>query len=144
MNHLNRPGNVALHVAAVLFVGACTSSSGSSGMDEPAAGGAMPGAPATETNAAPVPCADDTACPPGISCVFPTSGGDMGYCDVNEMEVSGGSGTTGGEAPVSSAAPAPCTTDADCGAHVACRHLAGDSGPGFCDVNEMIAPDAGH
>lgn len=100
-----------------------------------------PGQPATETNAAPVPCADDSQCPSGIACVFPEPG-QSGFCDVSEMGAGGASGADSGM-PVSSAAPAPCTTDADCGPEIACKHLEGQAGPGFCDVDEMIAPGDG-
>lgn len=141
MNQCRRLGSAGL-VAGALALVACGgggSEDKGSSMKEPMAGGTMPGQPATETNAAPVPCNDDSACPPGIACVFPEPG-QAGYCDVNEMDVSG-SGAAG--APASSAAPAPCTTDAECGTEIACKHLEGDSGPGFCDVTEMVAPGSG-
>lgn len=145
---------LAFAVVGVLAFAGCTSSSGddgdssggaAGGSPDPIANGSDPGSPATETNAAPAPCADDTECPPGIACV--TSGpGEPGFCDVDEM-IAPGDGTAGasssGDAPVSSAAPAPCTTDADCGPEVKCMHLEGDTGPGFCNVDEMIAPGEG-
>ena len=114
------------------------------GSPGPMASNDPPDQPATETNAAPAPCAHDGECPSGVACVF-LEPGQPGFCDVDEMIAPGeaGSGDPGAGMPVSSATPAPCTTDQDCGPEIRCKRLEAGAGPGFCDVDEMIAPDAG-
>lgn len=133
----------ALLLATVVWAVGC----GGGGDDGKGSGGSgsmakndPSGQPATETNAAPVPCGDDSACPPGIACVFPTPG-ETGYCDVAEMGAAGTAAAA--DMPVSSAAPALCMTDEDCGPGIVCKHFEGDSGPGGCDVQEMVVPGDG-
>ncbi|HKP64178.1 MAG TPA: hypothetical protein VJV78_45895 [Polyangiales bacterium] len=89
------------------------------------AGSDRGGAPVS--SAAPAPCNDDDDCPAGIECV--SFDGGPGFCHVEEMGIS-----------PSSATPAPCMSQDDCPAGIKCVSFAGADGPGFCDVNEMIAP----
>lgn len=84
----------------------------------------------------PVMCTSEDDCPMGIACVLP-AGGSVGFCDVNEMEVDAGAVESMGEeensegSSVSLGAPAPCTTDADCGVATCNMEL------GYCQVEEM-------
>lgn len=105
------------------------------------------GGSATETNVQPAPCEDDGDCPPDIECVFATDDADVGFCNVNDVDVNvdGGvdAGTDAGGA-TTSAAPAPCEDETDCPDGIACVHPSGSDGPGFCDVEEMsVTPSMG-
>ena len=88
----------------------------------------------------PVMCTSEDDCPMGIACVVPAEGG-VGFCDVNEMQADAGAEEamgdedTSGGSSVSLGAPAPCTTDADCGVATCDMEL------GYCQVEEMrVAP----
>ena len=89
----------------------------------------------------PVMCTSEDDCPEGIACVLPAGGG-VGFCDVNEMQVDAGAvdsmgdeeasdEETSGGSSVSLGAPAPCTTDADCGVATCNTEL------GYCQIEEM-------
>ena len=86
------------------------------------------GGGAPVSSGAPAPCNDNDDCPAGIECVS-FDGDGPGFCNVEEMGIS-----------PSSAAPAPCMKQEDCPPGIKCVSFNGDDGPGFCDVNEMIAP----
>ncbi|MDH5671228.1 MAG: hypothetical protein OEZ06_03710 [Myxococcales bacterium] len=111
------------------------------GPDDPGAGAAgSAGGPVSL--GLPAMCTSDGECPSGVACIIP-DGGEVGYCDVDEMQVEdpGGEGAPAGEASAgggaSLGAPAPCTSDADCGQYKCVQAV--EDGPMFCDVQEMSA-----
>lgn len=67
--------------------------------------------------------------------MFPEEGGETGFCDVNEMVAGEDSGPV-----VSTGAPAPCNDADDCPPGIECKSWSAAGGPGYCAVDEMIAP----
>jgi hypothetical protein len=94
-----------------------------------------PGGGATETNVAPAPCSSDDECPEGIDCLT-LDGGEVGFCDVNEMTVD----TADGAVVTSNPLPAQCARPSDCPTGIECIFPNGPGSTGFCDVVEMVAP----
>ena len=123
------------NVISLVLAGALLALAGCKGEDD---GGTakdenQAGQGATETNVAPAPCKDDDDCPEGIACAFPEQGGDIGFCDVNEMVTGEDSGPV-----VSTGAPALCNDAGDCPPGIECKSWSAAGGPGYCAVDEMV------
>jgi hypothetical protein len=143
---------IPILVLLTATLGACGEDDGAdAGGGEPTGAGASPtsGAPegaagsgggGTVSIGAPAMCSSGDDCPEGVECVLP-AGGSVGFCNVDEMQASGGpsDGATPGAdgMAVTLGMPAPCMSDAECGDATCVRPF--DDEPGHCDVEEMQA-----
>ena len=83
--------------------------------------GILPGA--VEDIGTPAPCNATEDCPVGVACIFPNGMDQVGFCDMDETQVTMGT-------------PAPCNGPEDCPEGIGCVFANEGDESGFCDVEE--------
>ncbi len=102
------------------------------------------------SSALPVACSSDADCPDGIECFKLAESDEVGFCNVEEAVAEPDEGATdegvevemGGGASL--AAPAICSSDAECPEGIECLKLSESDEFGYCNVEEVsVEPDPG-